>query len=794
MAGLPKKQALRAGNKRPKTDDLEAFRDISDDVIESDFVPYACLADNHSLFTKNGEILQIIKISGRDYAHRKHGADLRAAIREAIFNHIPDTSYAIWLHTMRHKHTLVEKSFFPDGFSARVDEAWSTNQSLDLAFTNELYITIVKAGQDASLFNLQTLLKSLWPPQDTKLRNDYLDEANRALDMTVQDIISSLSEFGARRLGIVERKGVYYSEQLEFLEKLINLEERPMALPTQDLSHYLTSGEITFGFNAMEVRTAEGKRRFACILTLKEYKESSLAGIDQFLEIPCEVIISQCFDFVGAAEAKETYEKQQRYLRLSGDKELAEWTEIDRLTEHKNNPERAFGQQQCSIFLIAPGVKQLEANIKLVRKALTKLGIVTVREDLKFEEMYWAQLPGNFPFIARKRSTNTMHLAGFANLQRAPMGNTKGSKWGPTITVMQNLQRMPYFFNFHDGAAAHTAIIGRPRKGRTTMAHFLLAQSRKLQPRIWYLDTRGRAATLMQSLGGTYDTIGTIKTPLSPFKLPDDPANREFLALWLTSLFDPKTVTLNNTMLAFFAQVVTELYKLPAEKRTMTVLHALLKANDPVLAKQIEPYIAGGAKGDLFDLPSDSFNPGPIAGFNISHVMDDVAKRVSMATYLLHRMTMLLDGKPTIIVLDEGFLLMDNPIFGTKAQPWLDYLTKMNTMVLMMTGRPEESANLRNTPAIMQRMVTQVFLPDNDPIPQFIDRYGLTEQEYQYLTQLSPIERHFMLKRIDGTHILTCRLDGLGVLNDTLSGRVAAPTASAAEVLAGLMAPRKETA
>jgi preprotein translocase SecF subunit len=44
-----------------------------------------------------------------------------------------------------------------------------------------------------------------------------------------------------------------------------------MPVPDQDLSHYLTSGDITFGFDAMEVRTAEGKRRFAAILTIIGY-------------------------------------------------------------------------------------------------------------------------------------------------------------------------------------------------------------------------------------------------------------------------------------------------------------------------------------------------------------------------------------------------------------------------------------------------------------------------------------------------------------------------------------------
>lgn len=794
MAGLPKKQVLSVTKSRKKSDDLEAMRDISDDVIESDFVPYACLADAHSIFTKNGEIIQMIKISGLDYTPQGQASDLRTAMREAIFNHIPDTSYAIWLHTLRRNHRLMEKSFFPDGFSARVDEAWNTQHRWDQSYTNELYITIVKAGQDANLFNFKSLLKSLWLPNDVRVRNAYLDEANRDLHLTVNTILESLKSFGARRLEVVEREGIYYSQQLEFLEKLINLEERPMPVPTQDLSHYLTSGEITFGFNAMEVRTAEGKRRFASILTLKEYKESSLAGIDQFLEIPCEIIVTQCFDFIGAAQAKEAYEKQQHYLKLSGDKELAEWVEIDRLTEHKDAPERAFGEQQCSIFLIAPSIKQLEANIKLVRKALGKLGILTIREDLKFEEMYWAQLPGNFPFIARKRSTNTMHLAGFVNLQRAPMGNTKGSKWGPTITILPSVQRTPYFFNFHAGESAHTAIIGSPRKGRTTLAHFLLAESRKLQTRIWYLDTRGRAASFIQSIGGNYQPIATIKHPISPLKLADEPANREFLSLWLTSLFTPKTLTLNNGMLSFFSQVIAEFYTLPIEQRSMTLLQQVIAANDPVMAKSIAPYVAGGAKGDLFDLPTDHFAPGNITGWNLAHTMGDPTEYIPLATYLLHRLTMQLDGKPTIIVLDEGFLLMAGPIFGAKAKEWLEFLTKRNAMVLILTSRLEESANLKYTPAIMHAMTTQLYLPDADPIPQYMDRLGLSEAEYYTLPQLSLIERQFLLKCAGDNHVLSAKLDGLGVLCDTLSGRLTASTSSPAELLAELMQPRKELA
>ncbi|MEJ0009150.1 MAG: hypothetical protein WDN72_00520 [Alphaproteobacteria bacterium] len=312
---------------------------------------------------------------------------------------------------------------------------------------------------------MQALTQSLWPPRDRAVRTEYLDRALKEITATVNNMGRFLGAYGARRLTAVERGGVFYGEHLEFLEKLINLEERPMEIPRRDLSLALTSGEITFGHNAMEVRTADGHRRFAAIFTVKEYKESSLKGIDQFLDIPCELIVTQCFDFVGAEQARQSYEQQARYLEISGDAEMAHWVEIDRLMKDSANL-KAFGQQQTSVFLIAPSVKQLESNVRMVQKSLMRLGLVTIREDLRFEDCYWAQLPSNFPFLARQHSVDTQHLAGFANLQRAPMGNAAGSEWGPPVTLLSTVQDTPYFFNFQRPgiAGAHTLLLGAGRR------------------------------------------------------------------------------------------------------------------------------------------------------------------------------------------------------------------------------------------------------------------------------------------------------------------------------------------
>ncbi len=781
-----KSQPAKSGAAGVNNVELESFRDIADDVIESDFVPYACLFDKDTLTTKNGELVQIIKITGLGF-DAQHQRDLRGVIRKAIQQYIPDETYAIWLHTLRRRQQLVPVSQFPDKFSAAVDSGWSEMHPASASFINELYITIVKAGQAATLRRVDQIVQSLAPKREANARNAYLEQSQRELTQTVGRMLQPLQQYGARLLSVVERQGVFYSEQLEFLEKLINLEERPMKVPIRDLSMVLTSGDITFGHNAMEVRTAEGHRRFACIITIKEYKESTLAGIDKFLDIPCELIVTQCFDFVGGDSARKHYEKQARYLNISGDRELADWMEISRLSaEGQGN--RAFGQQQTTLFLIAPSVKQLEANVRMVQKSLGRIGMVAVREDLRFEECYWAQLPGNFPFITRKHSVDTQHLAGFATVQTQPMGNPTGSPWGPPISVLTTVQDLPYFFNFHRDASAHTVMLGRPKSGRTSITHFLLAQARRVPLNIWYIDVHGRGVPFMQGMGGVINRPGTAQCQLNPLSLEDSPANREFMAVWLTTLIDPEGKHLTQSSLAFFHSLVSELMALPREQRRLTTLLPIVRQHDAMLAQQLQRWCAGFEFGELFDMPTDNFTLHGLSLFDISRHAGNVATRAPLAAYLLHRFTVAMNGSPTLLVLDEGFDLLANPLFGQRSPTWLDYVSTRNGAAMIMSEHLQASGNYPFATAVSARAASIFAMPDHAPVAEYSYGYGFSESDLAALSYMQPTLRHVLLKRGDQSTLLKMDLGNLGQHLSTLNGRSAlTPQKSPTEVLSELM-------
>lgn len=765
--------------------DLQSFRDITDDVIESDFVPYACLWNADTIATKNGEVLRTVKITGLGF-DISTGGNLRAAIRKAIAESIPDASYGIWLHTLRRQRPLMQRAHFPDSFSGQLDEAWMGSRPTTASYVNELYISIVKAGSAAQLLARGRFIESLIPSRNRDARTEEINGLSQQLDTVTEKLLSHLKPFGARLLTTVKRDGLYYNEQLEFLEKLINLEERPMALPERNLSHVLTSGEITFGYNAMEVRTEEGQRRFAAILTLKEYKESTLAGIDKFLEIPCEVIVSQCFGFDNAEEVRETYAKQARILSMSGDKELAKWIEIDRLTESRNS---SFGQQQTSLFLIASSVRQLEANVKLVQRALSRLGMVAIREDLRFEECYWAQLPGNFHFVVRKHPVDTEHLAGFANLQSAPMGAASGSPWGPPVSLFTTVQDTPYFFNFHRGSTAHTLVLGRPGTGRTGFTHFLIAQARKLPIQIWYLDAHGRSRSTIEAMGGKTLTPGTVGLTLNPFQLPESNGNREFLALWLSTLIDPSGARLNRASLDFFKSLVEQMLAMPLAARRLSNLLPIAKQADPFLANALAPFCAGGKYGDLFDMPEDRFATAPLISWDISSWMREQVTRVPLTSYLLHRLTAAMSpSKPTLLVLGDGFTLLDSPLFASRAAAWCDHLSSQNTACIFSIDSIDASGAQPFASSIAQKVATIFAHGDPEPSAEYTMGYGFTPEEVATIAYLDNNAHHVLQKR--GSETVVLNMDFSHFSDDaraTLTGRTRQEVRSPAEQLAELM-------
>src|SRR5581483_10118165 len=116
---------------------------------------------------------------------------------------------------------------------------------------------------------------------------------------------------------------------------------------------------------------------------------------------------------------------------------------------------------------MAQNLTQLNEAVAAIESELMNLGIVGVREDLNMEPCFWAQLPGNGQYIARRSTISSMNLSGFASFHNYPTGQIAGNHWGAAVTVLSTRSGTPYYFNFHKADVGHTTIIGPTGSGKT---------------------------------------------------------------------------------------------------------------------------------------------------------------------------------------------------------------------------------------------------------------------------------------------------------------------------------------
>jgi type IV secretion system protein VirB4 len=773
-----------------KTEELEAMRDIAGDVQESEFVPYACHIDPHTILTKNGELLQVLKLVGFTYENTlSQRVELRHALREGLTDALHSTDYAVWIHTIRRKASLTPQGQYPNDFSLLLNTAWRELNDWDHQFTNEVYVTIVKEGDSAEITQPMDFFRGLYPPKERSHRWGVIDEALDQLTDTVERLMEHLLPFGVKKLGTVERQGVVYSEPVTFLHKLTTLVDDPLPLPDLPLDHFLTGHEVTFGFNAMEVRTVEGKRRFGGLLSLKEYRELPAPSIDLLLQLPIEFIISQCMDFINPKKALKEYLEQKEIFDLSEEADLPEATGLTDMLESDHHQPVDFGEQQLTFFILGDSVKHLEESVRRMVSGLNGLGLLAVREDIKFEECYWSLLPANFEFLRRLKPINTSRIGGFAQLNNLPSGLARGSIWGPPVTLLHTAIGTPYFFNFHVEQNGHMAIIGPLGAGKTVMLNFLLSEARKFQNRLYFFDRHRHAEIFLRSLGATYYTIDariarpgeeldrpvTLTLPkLNPLQLEDTPQNRSFLLVWLDAMIRTDKFyrpEMSDECWPSFQQAVEHVFTLPKEERQIRNLIAYLRQNAPRAAAKLYPWYADGAFANWFDHPEDELDlSAGLTGFELAPLMTDPNSASPVIAYLLHRVMLMLDGKPTIIVLDEAWELLDNPVFASRLGGWLEMLRSRNAMVIMATEKPEDALHSRLSPMIMQQLAAQIYLPNPQILSEeYTEIFGLTLSECRLVAMMDKNDRQFMLKRGAESIVLELDLSRLAHLLPILS-------------------------
>ena len=140
--------------------------------------------------------------------------------------------------------------------------------------------------------------------------------------------------------------------------------------------------------------------------------------------------------------------------------------------------------------------------------------------------------------------------------------------------------------------------------------------------------------------------------------------------------------------------------------------------------------------------------------------------------YLFHKINLSLDGTPSMIVLDEAWALIDNPVFAPKIKDWLKVLRKLNCFVIFATQSVEDAAGSDISDTLIQQTSTQIFLPNlKANASGYMDSFMLSQREFTLIKTTDPSSRFFLVKQ--GTDAVVARIDlsGMDDVINVLSGR-----------------------
>lgn len=743
---------LKKKQEAPATANIEAdTRDLSE------YIPYYFHLNPHTLVTKNGEVMHILRIrsdsTGLTYESGKSDEDaVREHVRAAIAEAITTDDYSLWIHTVRRRRKVHYSSEVENRFAAHVAAEWQKTHPWKFQYYNEIYISVLHNGQGGDLFDKRFGEYKLGVKSNRGFRNGFLDQAAARLEKTTSAMLNRIRlQYRAERLGIVERQGVYYSEPMEFLGKLLNLRITPFPVRECDISCDLSNHKLMFGFNALEAKDTAGRNRFAALLSLKQYREVPPAAADRLLQAPVECIVSQAFVFTSAKRALKEYTMQKGIFQISGDAYSNTASGLEEMLSANRGLPIDYGSLQTTIMVISDEYKSLDQQVNQVQSAFGDMGLIVVREDVKLEECFWSQLPGNFDFIRRKDMVPTGRIAGFVRLNLFPDGKDADNHWGTAVALIPTQVNSPYFFNFHQRDKGHTLLLDfnpfRDDMG-FVLSNFLLTSAVKYNGRILVFDRGHMSYLLFDKLGGAYHHPHAGKKTaglrLNPFSLEDNKRNRGFLLAWLETLIG---TSLNEAERAVLETGIDHLYREPQDRRNL-VHFITLVAGEPRLTEPLKTYTGTGKYAGLFDADTESLDlTQPLHAFDMDLAVKQVHYLVPLFAYLMHRIVLSLDGKPTIIVLREVFDLLENPFFAPRIESLMDMLTQNNALLFATAQKPETCTTKSVFAPLAAKSATHICMPD-DVTPDYMELIPtLTEHDNRLMTKMERGRGDFLVKQ-----------------------------------------------
>ena len=419
----------------------------------------------------------------------------------------------------------------------------------------------------------------------------------------------------------------------------------------------------------------------------------------------------------------------------------------------------AVGAAYCTVTVTVwdDDPRIADERLRLVEKVIQGRDFTCMVETVNAVDAWFGSLPGHAYANVRQPPMSTLNLAHMIPLSAVWAGPARDDHLdAPPLFFGRTEGATPFRFSLHVGDVGHTLVVGPTGAGKSVLLALMALQFRRYgNAQVFAFDFGGSIRAAALAMGGDWYDLGGALTEeadapvaLQPLALVDDIAERGWAAEWISALLAREKIAITPEVKDHLWSALGSLASAPLGERTLTGLSVLLQST--ALKRAMQPYCLGGSFGRLLDAEAERLGDGAVQVFETEGLIGTGAASAVLA-YLFHRIEARLDGRPTLLIVDEGWLALDDEGFAGQLREWLKTLRKKNASVVFATQSLSDIDGSPIAPAIIESCPTRLFLPNERAIePQITAiyrRFGLNDRQIEILARATPKRDYYCQSR-----------------------------------------------
>ncbi|MFG1235581.1 conjugal transfer protein TrbE [Xanthobacter autotrophicus DSM 597] len=421
-----------------------------------------------------------------------------------------------------------------------------------------------------------------------------------------------------------------------------------------------------------------------------------------------------------------------------------------------------------------------DEKLRLVEKVIQSRDFTAMIEAVNAVDAWLGSLPGHLYANVRQPPISTLNLAHMIPLSAVWAGPAQDEHFkAPPLFFGKTEGSTPFRFSLHVGDVGHTLIVGPTGSGKSVLLALMALQFRRYdRSQIFAFDFGGSIRAAALAMGGDWHDLGggltegsETSVSLQPLARIHDTYERAWAADWIVAILMREGVTITPEVKEHIWTGLTSLASAPVEERTITGLTVLLQSND--LKQAIRPYCVGGPYGRLLDAEFEHLGSAAVLAFEIEGLVGS-GGAPAVLSYLFHRISDRLDGSPTLLIIDEGWLALNDPGFAKQLTEWLVTLRKKNASVVFATQSLAQIEKSTIAAEIVDSCHTRLLLPNDRAIePQITSiyrRFGLNDRQIEILARATP-KRDYYCQSRSGNRLFELGLSDVGLALCAASAR-----------------------